>query len=60
MTEDQIAELLKLLELGRSPDRQQSPERIFLRGWNAGLDFALEQIAKVRGLPTHQRGEDAA
>lgn len=42
MSDEQMAELHQRLVNGKS--NAATSERVFLRGWNAGIDFALKQI----------------
>ena len=42
MSDQQAAELYDRLQAGKS--RQASAERVYLRGWNAGIDFAIKQL----------------
>lgn len=42
MSEQRFAELYERLTMGKS--MQATPERVFLRGYNAGIDFAIKQM----------------
>jgi hypothetical protein len=42
MSEQRFAELYERLTMGKSS--QATPERVFLRGYNAGIDFAIKQM----------------
>ena len=42
MSDQQMAELYERLTAGRS--KQATAERVFLRGFNAGIDFAIKQM----------------
>lgn len=42
MSEQRFAELYERLTNGKS--KQATPERVFLRGYNAGIDFAIKQM----------------
>ena len=41
MSDVQMAELYERLVKGKS--KMATAERVFLRGWNAGIDFAIKQ-----------------
>ncbi len=47
MTEQQLQRLRELLTAGKTPDERASEQRIYLRGFNGGIDFAEQMIAKV-------------
>jgi len=49
MTREQIAELRKLLNLGRIPDNDLTLKYEFRKGWNEGLAFAQNQLDKIAG-----------
>jgi len=42
MSDQQAAELYERLKAGKS--KQATAENVFLRGWNAGIDFAIRQV----------------
>ena len=42
MSEQRFAELYERLTKGKSP--KADAEHVFLRGWNAGIDFAILQM----------------
>lgn len=42
MSDQLAAELYERLSDGKS--KQATAERVFLRGWNAGIDFAIKQL----------------
>lgn len=42
MSEQRFAELYERLTNGRS--RKADADHVFLRGWNAGIDFAIKQM----------------
>lgn len=42
MSDQQAAEFYERLVAGKS--RQATAERVYLRGWNAGIDFAIKQM----------------
>jgi hypothetical protein len=46
MSETQIEELYEALVAAKKPGVQGGAHR-FLAGWNAGLDYAIEQLRKV-------------
>jgi hypothetical protein len=47
MSPEQLQRFLELISLGKVPDDKASPDRVFLRGWNAALEFVDEQTKKV-------------
>jgi hypothetical protein len=49
MTLQQLAEFRDLLAKGKVADDRQSDERVFLRGWTAGVDFAERMLCRVLG-----------
>lgn len=42
MSDQQTAELYERLVAGKS--KKVTVERVFLRGWNAGIDYAIKQM----------------
>lgn len=42
MSDQQAAEIYERLVAGKS--KQATEDRVFLRGWNAGIDFAIKQV----------------
>jgi hypothetical protein len=42
MSEQRFAELYERLNAGKA--KRPSTEQVFLRGWNAGVDFAIKQM----------------
>lgn len=42
MSEQRYAELYERLTNGKK--KKPSGEQVFLRGWNAGIDFAIKQM----------------
>lgn len=62
MTPEQLAQFRSLIASGKSPrvkstDPELDPNApVFLRGWNAGLEFAEAQLAKVLGEAPAQEG----
>jgi hypothetical protein len=46
MNERQVSELLEQLTAAKKPGVIGGEHR-FLAGWNAGLDYAIEQLRKV-------------
>ena len=42
MSEQRYAELYERLQDGKK--KNPSVEQVFLRGWNAGIDFAIKQM----------------
>lgn len=42
MSEQRFAELYERLTSGKS--RKADADHVFLRGWNAGIDFAIKQM----------------
>jgi hypothetical protein len=42
MSEQKYAELYERLVAGKK--KKPSAEQVFLRGWNAGIDFAIKQM----------------
>lgn len=52
MTLEQLQALRSALNKGRVPDDKASPDRVFLRGWNDGVEFAQNQIDKIFGKET--------
>ena len=49
MTPEQLQQFRDLLAAGKVPDEKASEKRVYLRGWNGGLEFAQAQLAKVLG-----------
>lgn len=47
MNPEQLAKLLALIAAGKAPDEKASENRVYLRGWNGGVEFVEEQIKKV-------------
>jgi hypothetical protein len=47
-----MAELYEKLSSAKS--NRATPERIFLRGWNAALDFAVKQMRLVCDEPVEK------
>jgi hypothetical protein len=42
LSDQQMAELYERLIGGKS--KKATADRVFLRGWNAGIDFAIKQM----------------
>ena len=49
MSDAQIAELYERLVAGRS--KSVRPDRVFLRGWNAALAYAMREMKKACDEP---------
>jgi hypothetical protein len=49
MTPEQLQQFRDLIKAGRVPDEKASENRVYLRGWNGGLEFAETHLAKVLG-----------
>ena len=49
ITDTEFDEIVKGFAMLKSPDDMQNPDRIFLRGWNAGVDASLEHLRKLTG-----------
>jgi len=47
MSPEQLKRLRELIAAGKSPDEKTSENRVYLRGWNGGLEFVEAQIEKV-------------
>jgi hypothetical protein len=47
MTPEQLEKLYELIAAGKVPDEKTSENRVYLRGWNGGIQFVEEQIKKV-------------
>ena len=47
MSPEQLQQLLALIAAGKVPDERLSERRVFLRGWNEGIEFVEDQIKKV-------------
>jgi hypothetical protein len=47
MTPEQLQRLLEALAKGRINEDRNSQDWPFPRGWNAGVEFAENQIAKI-------------
>lgn len=59
MSDQQMAELYERLVKGKSA--VASNERVFLRGWNAAIDWAIRQMRLACDEPVEDKeSEDAA
>lgn len=56
MSDAQAAEIYERLVKGKS--KVATAEHVFLRGWNAGIEFAIKQVKLACDEPVEE--EDAA
>jgi hypothetical protein len=57
MSEQRFSELYERLTNGRS--RKADADHVFLRGWNAGIDFAIKQMKLTCDEVIEEPGEAA-
>lgn len=58
MSDQQMAELYERLVKGKSA--VASNERVFLRGWNAAIDWAIKQMRLACDEPIEDEREESA
>lgn len=49
MNPDQLQQLRDKIAAGRQPDDRLDSQRVFCRGWNAGIDYVDRCIKEVLG-----------
>ena len=55
LSDQQMAELYERLVAAKS--KRVTPDRVFLRGWNAAIDFVVKQMRAVCDEPERENAE---